>query len=273
MLLSLLPMSANAHVNWSLIDSVDCDPTGCSNVVLLKPTSTINVIYDVRIVHSSPIRIEFSASGDHNADNLVLKSDLPEISGLNTTTIILPDIECDICTLRVWGAGYSGTAQVILSSADAPTPDPNDITAPSDISNLTSAVSNQQVTLEWGNPSDDFYNVVVIQASETIDATPQMGTNYQPNDLIGNAEVIYVGNNEQMMISDLMPESEYFFKVYALDINLNYAEGVSHTATTSRADDTTPVTAPPTRKRSGSTEWPFLLIGLLLLTYRHRSIR
>lgn len=244
-ILGLSSLSVNAHVGWGEINSVRCDnPYVCNNAPIeLSAGASIDVIYDVIIQHGSPIKIEFSESGDHNTDNSVLEEGLPEISGLNSARITLPNIECTHCSLRVSGSGYSGTAMVNLRmsnshSSYSSSSEGMQNTDNIEISNVASVPEDNVMQLMWHKVEGR--DTLILMAEEMIQAMPSTGTHYQEQDVIGNARVVYLGGDQTWRTQGLNANQEYFFKAYTVGSEPHYSEGIAFNATTQNIGNNPP---------------------------------
>ncbi|MGI9302428.1 MAG: hypothetical protein ACR2RB_06955, partial [Gammaproteobacteria bacterium] len=155
---------------------------------------------------------------------------------------------CDDCTLQLIQVmedrdpptNYYSCADVVLQAA--PGGDPNDVTPPADVAGVTAAPGDTQVGLAWSNPVADFFQVLILQSSEVIDATPGTDAQYAVGDTLGDATVIYSGNNSSLNVAELTNGEEYNFRLIAFDAGLNYAPGVA----TSASLPANPANQPPT---------------------------
>lgn len=242
LLLALYSATVSAHIRWAEVDTSTCNSSGPCSVepILVRSNSFINVVYKVVVVHGEPVSIAFSAVGDHNVESTVLKTGLPEISGLNTARIYLPDVECENCSLLVSASHYASEVKIRLTQSGEPIPDPLDLTPPADISALSSLAIDSQIQMMWTNPAEDFAGVLVLQADDWIDDVPADGMMYQRGDAIANAEVVYIGDHSAVTLTALMRNTNYFFKVIAFDDSLNYAPGLQYQVMTTDVGNNPP---------------------------------
>lgn len=222
---------ALAHVGWTEIDSVPCEnPYDCNEAPIeLEAGTSISVVYDVIIVHGGDIQIDFSPSGSHADDNIILKQGLAETPGDNSTTITLPDIECSECSLRVSGSGYSGKSKVVLTQGGAA--DPKELWR---VSEFKGTAQDNQVRLSWNPPITQGLSYVLLMSESPVEHSPDIGAMYQTGDWVGDAQVIYVGDNTQWVAETLSKGTPYYFVLYAFDAHYDYSDGVAFvTETTS----------------------------------------
>lgn len=239
---------ALAHVRWDPAGSVterapnytSCAVPAGNSPTLFRSGSRVEVSFDVVITHGESYRIEFSPANDENFGDYLLKGNIPEVPGITYIHITLPNIECEACSLRVYGGGYVSCADIRLTATGLPEVDPQDTTAPNDISNLGTVTADKQVVLTWDNPADDFYEVLVLRSQSSIDTAPVNGTSYAGDDAIGDATVVYKGDKVTATATDLTMDTEYFFKLFAYDESVNYAPGIQQQITTTNIGNTAP---------------------------------
>lgn len=249
---SLFLLYANgvfAHARWSLDGPVPPrttatglkEPAPCGGVartatpVILKSGDTIVVEFEETINHPGYFRIAFSPAGDLNFDDNVLVESIPQVPATRfyPQSITLPDIECDDCTLQLIQVmedrnpptNYYSCADIMLTATGGVMPPGGDMTAPDDVSGLVVSGGDTQANLSWTNPANDFFQVLVLQSTATINTAPVDTQIYQTGDVIGGASVIYAGNASAITATGLLNGSSYFFKVFAHDSSYNYAPG------------------------------------------------
>ncbi|MDQ7006118.1 MAG: Ig-like domain-containing protein [Acidobacteriota bacterium] len=113
-----------------------------------------------------------------------------------------------------------------------------DLTAPSDVSKLTTAATDLSVTAEWAPPADsDLSGFLVLRhTGAPVDSDPVDGTTYLVGDVIGTGnDVVCVtaasgGAVDSCTDNTVTNNQTYYYKVYAYDTSKNYAAGVSRTA-------------------------------------------
>lgn len=240
--------SAIAHVRWDsngLITERAPNYTSCAvppgdSPTLLRSGARISVTFEVAVTHGEPYRIEFSPANDQGFEDNLLKGNIPEQPGLTTVSITLPNVECEACSLRVYGGGYVSCADIRLTATGLPDVNPEDVTAPSNISSPNSTASDKQIILNWSNPAEDFYETLILQSQSVIDAIPTDGTAYVTGDVIGDSVVIYKGDNASATAMNLTMDTGYYFKIFSYDDSINYAPGIQHQVTTTNIGNTAP---------------------------------
>jgi hypothetical protein len=238
LLASLMARQAYSHVVLETIDSTPCYVSGsCLQVpVVLKSGAVIEVAYEVQIVHGAPLEIQFI----QGSNITVLKGNIPELSGSGSALVKLPSIECNSCSLRVTGELYSSTASIVLTESGFLNFDPNDVTAPNGVTQVGSAQNDKRIELSWLNPETDFYRTIIVRSTAILQGAPVSGTEYVVGDIIGNGEIIFIGANEELTVRDLLPNTQYFFAVYAIDQNLNISNSTLYSAMTTNIGNTAP---------------------------------
>lgn len=247
--------AAYAHARWSLTGLVKPrttstglkEPAPCGGVnrtttaLVLQSGSTIDVQFEETINHPGYFRIAFSPNADTGFDQNILVANIPEVPSTRfyTQTITLPDIECSDCTLqliqvmtdRTPPTNYYSCADIHLTTSGTLPPPVTDTTPPLDVDNFTSSSGDTQVLLNWLNPAVDFSKVLILQGLNPVTGTPVTTTNYNVNDNIGGASVIYSGNDTSFVASGLSNGSQYHFKIFAFDASLNYSTGIESNTT------------------------------------------
>lgn len=247
--------TALAHARWNLTDLVKPrttdsglkEPAPCGGVTrtstaaVLQSGSTIDVQFEETVNHPGYFRIAFSPTADTGFDQNILVANIPEVPSTRfyTQTITLPDIECSDCTLqliqvmtdRTPATNYYSCADIHLTTTGILPPPITDIIPPLDVDNFTSSSGDTQVFLNWLNPAIDFSKVLILQDQNPVTGTPVATTNYNVNDNIGGASVIYSGNATSFTASDLTNGNQFYFKIFAFDASLNYSTGIESSIT------------------------------------------
>ncbi|MCX6806825.1 MAG: hypothetical protein NT135_01745 [Candidatus Berkelbacteria bacterium] len=127
-----------------------------------------------------------------------------------------------------------------------------DITPPSNISNLSATVSGQDIILAWQNPSDADFNGVKIQHSTSdYPSSPDVGTN------------IFSGLATTYTDKSLELNKRYYYTVFTYDAAGNYSSGAivsaiileeSETPPSPETEQPQPTEQPPTPKAPTSTK-------------------
>ena len=193
---------------------------------------------DLTIGHPGHFRIAFSLASDADFDTNILFDniqhgvDVDPATNIFSKTIKLPNIQCTDCTLQLIQVmtdrspptNYYSCADIQLTFDGNPPPVMGDTTPPADISGLSIVPGDTVAALSWANPPSDFFQVLILQDTQTIAANPMVGTGYIVSDVIGTSTVIYKGNAQSYLAQGLMNNSStYYFKVFAYDSSLNYA--------------------------------------------------
>ncbi|HHN74968.1 MAG TPA: hypothetical protein ENK10_07035 [Acidobacteria bacterium] len=113
-----------------------------------------------------------------------------------------------------------------------------DLTAPSDVTKLTTAATDLTVKAEWAPPGDsDLSGFLVLRhTGAAVDSDPVDGTTYTVGDVIGTGnDVVCVttasgGAIDSCTDNTVTNGQTYYYKVYSYDTSKNYAGGVSRTA-------------------------------------------
>jgi len=207
-----------------------------NNPAVLKSGDVVTVKFRETIYHNGHFRIAFSPAADANFDENVLVDSIPAVrnvkDGIYTQTITLPDIACDDCTLQLIQfmsdsqTNYYSCADIQLTATGTPTPPEEDLIAPSNANNLATTGGDSQVSIAWTNPLDDFFKVIILQDTQPITANPLNKINYELNDVIGTAKVIYSNNGESHTATGLENGVTYYYKIFTYDTSLNYATGI-----------------------------------------------
>ena len=179
-------------------------------------------------------------------------ANIPEVPATRfyTRTITLPNIECNDCSLQLIQvmtdrsppSNYYSCADIQLTSNGTLPPSTEDIKPPLDVSDFTLVADDSQVTLSWQNPAFDFSKVLIIQDTSQIMAAPVTAVSYNVNDTIGDATVIYLGNDTTSIATNLNNGSQYNFKIFAFDSSFNYSTGIElNTTLPTISDNAQPV--------------------------------
>ena len=106
---------------------------------------------------------------------------------------------------------------------EPPTEEP-DLTPPGPIHNLEFSLDDDQFIFYWENPIDpDFYQTLILKSLDSDPATPEVGLEYEPLDLIEHAEIIFLNNQNLFIDPKIEPYQTYYYLFYTLDEKLNYS--------------------------------------------------
>jgi hypothetical protein len=100
--------------------------------------------------------------------------------------------------------------------------------SPGNVTGGTAASASGQVSLNWANPPDaDFGGVVVLRSTSAVANVPAEGASYVPGNAIGSAAVacVVAAPATACVDSPLANDTAYHYKVFARDLNGNYATG------------------------------------------------
>lgn len=285
----LSPNTVFAHARW-VIDSVTpprtndtglkIDPCGgkprTSRSTIFSAGQTIELEFEETINHPGHYRIAFSPANDLNFDSYVLVDNIPDVTnnGPYTQEVTIPMDVCSACTLQlIQVMTTSPTPQpgdFYYSCTDIQITAPGDNTAPLSVTNLMSQEADAQATLNWNNPVDDFYQVVILKDISPIVDTPVNGVMYSAGDMINGSEVVYVGRDTSFNAASLINDVQYYFKVFSQNPRKNYASGIETNATPvasssggGNTGNTPGNTVSPDSSGGGSFNIVFLLLVLL----------
>ncbi len=98
---------------------------------------------------------------------------------------------------------------------------------PANIINPAISSNSGEATLIWENPTDiDFSKVLILRSTNVISDVPITAQDHALNSSIGSSIVVYNSNSEVFVDTDLMSNTDYFYKLFSYDTNFNYASGV-----------------------------------------------
>lgn len=246
----LFPASAMAHVRW-LIGSVTpprsndtglkINPCGgkarTTRSTIFSGGQTIDVQFEETVNHPGHYRIAFSPADDLNFDSYVLVDNIPDVTqtGLYTQQITIPTQVCSACTLQLIQVMTTNPnplpGDYYYSCSDIQITNPGDTTPPLAVNGVQAQEGDSQVSLNWTNPTDDFYQVVLLKDTSPILETPTDGVMYSAGDTINGIQVAYAGNGSSYTATTLNNDTAYYFKVFAQNPRKNYASGVEASAT------------------------------------------
>ncbi len=199
------------------------------NPAVFTPGQQITVNWEETINHPGYFRIAFSPANDQGYDNNVLAEIVDTQDDINvphfySATITLPDIECNDCSLQLIQymterdppSLYYSCADIRLI-ADSPPPD---------VQNVTTASGNNEVSIAWEMPDINDLQVLVLQSNSQITDSPLSGVAYSKGDSIAQAEVLYAGNAGQVITSGLVANQNYYFKIFTVDSEYRYSNGI-----------------------------------------------
>ncbi|WP_455365333.1 SCE4755 family polysaccharide monooxygenase-like protein [Kaarinaea lacus] len=217
------------------------------NPTTLTAGQQITMEWEETIDHPGSYRIAFSPANDEGFDDNVLYDAIDTQDGGNlphrySTTITLPNMVCETCSLQLIQTMtdrnpptmYYSCADIRLV-ADVP---------PQDVQNLTAASGNNEVSIAWDYPDSNNLEVLVLQSTSVITASPAEGQAYQVNDIIDSSSVVYTGASSQYVATGLTVDQTYHFKVFVLDQQLRYSPGVEVQQTISDNSNDTIAPAP-----------------------------
>ena len=248
--ISLIPTSVLAHARW-VIDSVTpprtndtglkVDPCGgkprTTRSTIFSAGQTVELEFEETVNHPGHYRIAFSPANDLNFDSYVLVDNIPDTTnnGAYTQQVTIPMEVCSACTLQLIQVMTTSATPLpgdyYYSCTDIQITSPGDTTAPLPIASISSQEGDGQVTVNWSNPTSDFYQVVVLKSISPITDTPNNGALYSTGDMINSSKVVYVGNDNTFTAGALTNDLPYYFKVFAQNPRKNYASGVETNAT------------------------------------------
>ncbi|MEJ2143487.1 MAG: hypothetical protein P8Y24_14295, partial [Gammaproteobacteria bacterium] len=117
-----------------------------------------------------------------------------------------------------------------VSIQEAVQPVSTDTLAPLSVTSLSAVPGDGTVELNWINPTDDFYKVLILWDTTSVQVDPVNSLRYDTGDFIGTARVVFAGLGNAATVTNLLNGQSHYFKVYAHDGNFNYAEGVETSA-------------------------------------------
>lgn len=239
---------AYAHARFKLdgLTKPRDDATGhkvgpCGNVArtsspaVFSPGQTITVEWEETINHPGFFRIAFSPANDADFDSYILVDKIPDtqndanVPHFYQQEITLPDLACTDCTLQliqymtedpVVPTLYYSCADITMQSA---------IALPKGVFDLRTVRDGGTVTLRWRNPIQEYFQTLVLTASQPIVATPVEGQTYNESDVVGNAVVSFAAAETSYTVDNLQPGQRYYFSVIAQDSRQRYSPPVTAT--------------------------------------------
>ncbi|MFV2016051.1 MAG: SCE4755 family polysaccharide monooxygenase-like protein, partial [Candidatus Heimdallarchaeota archaeon] len=226
--------------------------------------SNLQVQFNEFIFHYGYYDINFSQENDSNFSFLKnvphnLINEQARTSPKNyAVTLSMPKELCDDCTLQLIQEMWPEKTYVRPTNIQQITyyhsctdikltpPNPNNGVTQDPVTALTAAPGDSTATLTWKQPTKnlDFYKILIIgnqpgitPATKKSDLMPQK--QFKIGDTIPNMTqdvVVYVGKANTATILNLMNNNDYFFQVFAYDINLNYSEPTLINATPNTAN-------------------------------------
>lgn len=242
----VIPNQGYAHARWKLDGIVKprSDATGlkvapCGDAprtttpAVFTPGATITVEWEETINHPGYFRIAFSRTGDQNFDSYILADNILDTQNDANTPhfysrqITLPDLACTDCTLQLIQYMTENPAAPTLyySCADINLGLPS--SAPPSVTSAAASPQTNSIVLTWTNPSQEFFQTLVLVATQPIAVTPLDGQNYTTGDPLGNATVVYAGKNPFVTVQGLTPGQSYYFALIAQDTRLRFATAVT----------------------------------------------
>lgn len=163
-------------------------------------------------------RVTYTHSNFSDSDSLAL-----QITGQDTSGNTLTPVNN---TAEVCASGYCWNF------------DTEDLTAPADVTKLTTSAGDLKVILEW-KPSataDVSGYLVLRHTAAAVDASPTDGQSYSVGDVIGTGNDVVckataTGSGVESCTDSTVSNGQtYYYKVFAYDASLNYAGGVARIA-------------------------------------------
>ena len=140
----------------------------------------------------------------------------------SVTGLISPFDQGDQVIVRIIAVDPDGVTNTVSDESflliDAPT---------GEATNFLSISGDSQISLFWSNPLDaDFEGVIVLKDTSSIAAKLINGTTYTQGEMANGSEIIYIGNDSQLITENLINEIVYYFKIFTFDSNKNYSSGI-----------------------------------------------
>ncbi len=102
-----------------------------------------------------------------------------------------------------------------------------DNASPADASWGAVTPGNAQVALNWSNPGSDFSGVIILRNTLPEVGDPMEGRSYVAGNVIGTAQVVYVGNGTTFTDTGVANGTEYYYMIHSYDTYRNYSVGVT----------------------------------------------
>lgn len=283
----LFPASVMAHARW-VLDSVTPPRTNDTGLKISpcggasrtnRPTifsagQEIELEFEETINHPGHYRIAFSPADDLNFDSNILAENIPDVTntGRYTQVVNIPMEVCSACTLQLIQVMTTSTSpqpgDYYYSCADIQVTDPGDTTPPLPVNSLSAQPGNAQANLDWTNPINDFYQVVVLKDTSPVVGSPVNGNLYSVGESINSSEIVYVGDGSGFTATSLMNDMPYYFKVFSQNPRKNYATGieinVTPTATGGDTGNTPGNINDPDSSGGGSLNLLFLFVVVVV---------
>ncbi len=119
---------------------------------------------------------------------------------------------------------------------------PADVTAPADVTGLTSTPGDEEIALYWTNPADsDFAGVIIVRSESAITWSPTDGTTYNDEDIVVAGVVVkYKGTDVTYLDTALTNGTIYYYKAFTYDEVPNYSSGAPIDETPAGVDEIQP---------------------------------
>lgn len=269
---------AHAHARWDPAgllkprpysdgrypDDLKSGPCGnlprTSTPVALVAGSTITVQFEATIFHQGAFRIAFSPANDQGFDNNILVDNIPDSQGqrYRSYEITLPDTPCDQCTLQLIQtmldrnppSNYFSCTDIQLTAPD--------IAQPQSPTGFSAMQQGDEIVLNWGHSEDAV--VMVVESEAATVSGPQSGQQFQLDDSLGQAKVVYLGSSTELTLPGRAASKPYYYWAYAVDSQLQYSDPVKTQITLTEVE--------PATKGGASSYWLLMLLTFPLLLWR-----
>lgn len=233
----------NAHTRWSAdgstpgrsnADNLKVAPCGnavrTSGPTILRAGSTVTLNWESTIYHQGYFMVSFSPEDDESFEEHVLIDNIPERIGSvgpYSAEVTLPSTPCDNCTLQLIQVMLDRSPPTnYYSCADIRLVDhmETDKQPPEPVSQLSVVSGLPNLRLTWENPIEDFAGVLILRGA--IGLGPQAGIEYQQADVIGRAEVDYVGTAQSAELP--LAQAGDDIALYTFDAAYNYSQPITY---------------------------------------------
>lgn len=211
------------------------DVSRTNSPAVFSPGQTITVEWEETINHPGFFRIAFSPANDTDFDSYVLADKIADtqndtnVPHFYQQDITLPDLACTDCTLQLIQYMTEDPAVPTLYYSCADIAIQSTIALPKSVFDLRTVRDGGTVTLRWRNPIQEYFQTLVLTASQPIVATPTEGQTYNESDVVGNAVVSFAAAATSYTVDNLQPGQRYYFSVIAQDSRQRYSPPVTTT--------------------------------------------
>lgn len=176
-----------------------------------------------------------AAPGSGDVWTVQLAGLLPSTTLTNYQVRIIPKSHADVpappggtyaVTALVTAATHSQLGNMTISDSGSATLT-IDNSSPADATWGGITPGNAQVALGWTNPGSDFAGVVVLRNTIPTADNPIEGRSYAVGNVIGTAQVVYVGTGTSFTDTGVVNGIGYYYTIYAFDAFNNYAVGAT----------------------------------------------